>query len=216
MGQGIRIVMLGDSITNGVGNAGVTEQTTFRYVVQVDLSACLARPVEVINAGVNGDIVPGALERLQADVLDHRPDVATVMFGGNDAGFYRPETDGFDDTPRVTADDFRTTLSRIVDRIARAGITPVLLTPPPMTERYWGADLEPYRRNGINFLVSAYAQVVRDIANQRGIALVDVYAAFNDEPGALDFFPDGLHPDPRGHRLIADRLVARLAAMVGR
>lgn len=215
MGQVIRIVALGDSITNGAGNAGVAEQTTFRHLVQCNLAIRLGHPVEVVNAGVNGDIVPGALQRLETDVLDHRPDITTVMFGGNDAGYYRPETDGFADTPRVSQDDFRSILSQIVDRIGQAGITPVLMTPPPMTDKYWGAGREPYRQNGINFLVSAYAQIVRDIATSRDVALVDVYEAFNQQPGALAFFPDGLHPDPSGHRLIADRLVEQLAAMVG-
>jgi len=216
MGQGIRIVALGDSITHGAGHAGVTEDTTFRHLVQCDLGARLDRPVEVVNAGVNGDIVPGALERLEANVIDRRPDVAAIMFGGNDAGYYRPETNGFADTPRVTKDDFRATLTGIVERIREAGITPVLMTSPPMTEVYWGADLPAYRNNGINFLVAAYAQVVREIAAQSGIALVDVYQAFSEQEGALEFFPDGLHPDPRGHRLIADRLMAVLVAVLTR
>lgn len=214
MSQGIRIVALGDSITHGAGHADVTEQTTFRHLVATDLADRLGRPVEVVNAGVNGDIVPGALERLQADVIDHRPDIATIMFGGNDAGYYRPETDGFADTPRVALADFRATLAEIVTRITSANVTAVLMTSPPMTDRYWGADLEPYRRHGLNYLVAAYAQAVRDLAAARDIPLVDVYAAFSDVPGALDFFPDGLHPDPRGHRLIADRLLDRLVPLL--
>jgi lysophospholipase L1-like esterase len=31
----------------------------------------------------------------------------------------------------------------------------------------------------------------------------------------LDYFPDGLHPDARGHRVIADLLVEQLALIVG-
>jgi len=213
MGQRIRVVALGDSITHGAGHAGVTEQTTFRHLVATDLSARVGRPVEVLNAGVNGDIVPGALARLATDVIAPRPDIATIMFGGNDAGYYRPETDGFADTPRVALDDFRSMLTDIVDRIAHAGIHPVLMTSPPMTDRYWGADLEPYRRNGINFLVSAYAQVVRDVAVAHAVPLVDIYAAFSGDPPTWAFFPDGLHPDPRGHRLIADRLLECLVPL---
>lgn len=34
--------------------------------------------------------------------------------------------------------------------------------------------------------------------------------AFRQEPSRLDFFPDGLHPDARGHRVIADLLLERL------
>ena len=71
----LRIVALGDSITNGVRLAGVKEDETFREIARRELTAKLGRPVEVINAGVNGDIVTLALKRLQADVLDRRPSV---------------------------------------------------------------------------------------------------------------------------------------------
>jgi hypothetical protein len=34
------------------------------------------------------------------------------------------------------------------------------------------------------------------------LELIDVYRAFQKNPATLDYFPDGLHPDPRGHRLL--------------
>jgi len=43
-----------------------------------------------------------------------------------------------------------------------------------------------------------------------------VYRAFEEKPERLDYFPDGLHPDARGHRVIADLLVERLASIIVR
>jgi lysophospholipase L1-like esterase len=111
---------------------------------------------------------------------------------------------------------FAATVSKIVKRTRAAGITVVLMTCPPMTERYWGNDLEPYQKNGINFLVKDYAQAMRDVAEKTGVELVDVYRAFEKAPATRDYFPDGLHPDARGHRLIAKLLTERLARIVGR
>jgi lysophospholipase L1-like esterase len=216
MSEPLRIVAFGDSITNGVGPAGMTEADTFRDIVRRELTERLGSNVEVINAGVNGDIVPLAIGRLERDVLDRKPDIVTIMFGGNEAGFYRPETNGFADTPRVSRDEFRATLVKMVDRIRRSGITVVLMTCPPMTERYWGKHLEPYQKYGINFLVKEYAQAMRDVAREKRVELIDVYRAFEREPKRLEFFPDGLHPDARGHRVIADLLVERLAGILGR
>jgi len=85
-----------------------------------------------------------------------------------------------------------------------------------MTERYWGMKLEPYQKHGINFLVKDYAQAMRDVADEKGVELIDVYRAFQKKPKRLDYFPDGLHPDARGHRVIADLLVRRLARIVSR
>ena len=64
----IRIVALGDSITNGV-RVGVEEKDTYRQLLQEDLSRTKGYEVEVINAGVNGDITTTAIHRLEQDVL---------------------------------------------------------------------------------------------------------------------------------------------------
>lgn len=207
----LRIVMFGDSITNG---AGVKEPETFRDIAQKELTRKLAKPVEVVNAGINGDIVTLATQRLEKDVLNRKPDLVTVMFGGNEAGFYRPETNGFAATPRVSRDAFKTALETVVDRLQAAKITVVLMTCPPMTDKYWGADLEPYQQNGINFLVKDYAQTMRDVAAEKQVELVDVYDAFQQDDRRLTYFLDGLHPDARGHRLIADLLAPRLAKII--
>jgi lysophospholipase L1-like esterase len=76
--------------------------------------------------------------------------------------------------------------------------------------------LEPYRKHGINFLVKNYAQTMRDVAAEKKVALIDVYRAFDGNRERLEYFPDGLHPDARGHRVIADLLVQRLARIIGR
>jgi len=214
-GDPLRIVALGDSITNGAGLAGVTESDAFRDIVRRELAKRLGSKVEVVNAGVNGDIVTLAAERLKRDVLDCKPDIVTVMFGGNEAGFYRPETKGFADTPRVDRAEFKATLAKIVDRIQAEGITVVLMTCPPMTDRYGGRHLAAYKKHGINFLVKDYAQAMRDVAAEKRVELVDVYRSFDQAPSRLDFFPDGLHPDARGHRVIADLLIERLTRIIG-
>ncbi len=212
----LRIVALGDSITNGVGLAKVTESDTFRDIVRRELTERLESKVEVVNAGVNGDVVTLAIERLKSDVLDRKPDIVTVMFGGNEAGFYRPETGGFTDTPRVGRDEFKATLGKVVDRLQAEGITVVLMTCPPMTDRYGGMHLDPYQKHGINFLVKNYAQTMRDVAAEKGVELIDVYRSFQQEPSTREYFPDGLHPDARGHRVIADLLLQRLTRIISR
>ncbi len=57
---------------------------------------------------------------------------------------------------------------------------------------------------------------MRDVAAEKKIPLIDVYEAFQQDRGRLDYFPDGLHPDARGHRVIADLLVDRLSRILGR
>ncbi len=204
----IKIVALGDSITNGKGIGDVGEEDTYRHLLQVDLSRMLKCHVEVINAGVNGDITTTAIPRLERDVLQHKPDYVTIMFGVNDAGFYRPINDSMADTPRVTAQDFKINLNYIIDAIKQIGSKPILVTPLPMNEFYAHKDFPPYLENGLNYLVDKYADIIREISANRNIPLIDTNKAFNDDPDTYKLIPDGIHPNKCGHRFIADIFIS--------
>lgn len=208
-------VAFGDSITFAINQSGVTNETSFRGIVARELEQALGRPVRAHNAGVGGDIAPTALERVDRAVIGRKPDLVTMMYGVNDAGYYRPDTDSFADTPRVTLDEFRQCLAQLVDRIQACGSALVLLTPLPMNQHYWGVDLEPYVKNGLNFLVEPNAQAVRDIAAEKDVPLVDTYAYFDTHPETVDMLPDGIHPNPDGHRVIADLLLPVVLEAVG-
>ena len=168
----IRIVALGDSITNGAGIGEVREEETFRHLMQEELPEMTGHEIEVINAGVNGDITTTAIHRLEQDVLRYKPDYVTVMFGVNDAGYYRPATDSVADTPRVTAARFRDNLRTIIEAIQGINSEPVMVTPVPMNSAYGHRDFPAYVENGLNYLVDEYADIIRekvDYANSQGM-----------------------------------------------
>jgi lysophospholipase L1-like esterase len=198
-----RIAALGDSITNGV-RVGVREEDTYRHLLQEDLSRTKGYEVEVINAGVNGDITTTAIHRLEQDVLRHKPDYVTIMFGVNDAGYYRPATDSMADTPRVMAEDFKSNLKAIVGAVQQIGAKPVLVTPVPMNSAYAHKDYPAYVENGLNFLVDEYADIIRELSAQSNLPIIDVHRAFSDDPETDKLVPDGIHPNRPGHRFIAD------------
>jgi len=197
------IVAFGDSITYAVGHAGVNEAETYRHLLQTELSEAASMAVKVINAGLNSDTTKGALARLEQDVLRHKPDYVTIMFGVNDAGYYRPNGP-VAGTPRTTKDDFRKNLRLIVERISAMGAQPILATPVPMSKYYWLADLPAYREHGLNYLVDEYANVIRELAEEVNVPLIDPHRAFSENPNTQEFVPDGIHPDKTGQRLIAD------------
>ncbi len=202
----IRLVALGDSTTNCVGRSAVTEATAWRTLVQGALAERLGQPLEVINAGVNADVAPLVAERLDRDVLAHEPDWVTLMLGTNDAGYFRPP-DGVADTPRVPIEEFERLMRAIIARIRHAGAGVVLCTSVPMSAHYWLRELPAYVENGLNYLVAAYAAVTRALATELGLPMAEVYEAFQQHPQRDDLIPDGIHPDPRGQRLIADTLL---------
>jgi len=210
----IRIVAFGDSITNGAGIGDVSEQDTFRYLLQSDLRKMSKINVKVFNAGVNGDITTTAIPRLERDVFQHKPDYVTVMFGVNDAGYYRPATDSMADTPRVSARDFRSNLEIIIKAIQDKNAIPVLVTPIPMNNFYAHKDFPAYIENGLNYVVDEYSQIIRDICNERQVHLIDVNMAFSNDPDTVNLIPDGIHPNKCGHRFIADLYIAEFVKIL--
>ena len=209
----IRIVALGDSTTHCTGKSGVTEETVWRTLLAKGLADRLGGQVEVINAGVNADVTPLVVARLDGDVLAHKPDWVTVMLGTNDAGYFRPP-DGVADTPRVPIDEFEGHMRHITACVRDAGACVVLCTSVPMSGHYWLKDLPAYVENGLNYLVEQYADVTRGLAAELGLPLAEVYEAFQQHPQRDDFIPDGIHPDPRGQRLVADTVLPVLEGAI--
>jgi len=199
----IGIIAFGDSITHGIGHAGVKEEETYRHLLQTELSEATGMAVKVINAGLNSDTTEGALARLERDALRHKPDYVTIMFGVNDAGYYRPDGP-VADAPRTAKEDFKENLRLIVERVSAIGAQPVLVTPVPMSKYYWLAELPAYREHGLNYLVDEYADIIRNLAKKMNTPLIDAHRAFSDDPKTQEFIPDGIHPDKDGQRLIAD------------
>ncbi|MGH7358506.1 MAG: GDSL-type esterase/lipase family protein [Candidatus Rokuibacteriota bacterium] len=79
---GATIVFLGDSITHG---HRLAQEIAFPYRLGQALG------VRAINAGISGDTTEGGLQRIERDVLAHRPQVVVVALGVNDAFGRRPQ-----------------------------------------------------------------------------------------------------------------------------
>ena len=199
------VVAFGDSTT--ANRSGITP-----YAAR--LQSSLAIPV--INAGVPGNDTTQARARLDKDVLSHRPAVVIVQFGLNDAGvdvWKQPPAS----KPRVDLDTYRKNLTLFVDTIRKRGGAVILMTPNPMSwtpkllELYGKPPYDPARADGINLVVTDYAQAVRDLAGRAETPLVDVYRAFTeDRRGVPALLLDGMHPNDAGHEKITEMLLPAL------
>ena len=82
----ITVVALGDSVTHGaVGEGELDYESVYWNRLRRKIQAvCRDVPVNVINAGIGGTTALQGAERLDRQVLCHRPDLVTVCFGLND------------------------------------------------------------------------------------------------------------------------------------
>lgn len=192
-----RIVCLGDSVTKAV-RPGVLPEETFCAVLERQLTAASC-PVRVFNAGIGGNTTADGLKRFQADVLDHDPDFVVLMFGLNDSWIDRGKTDS-----RVSVDDYRRNLAEMIARLQARGTKVVLMTPNPAIRPQY----EPER----NATLKPYVAVVRNLAAEHHLPLVDVYRHFaeldQEVPDVNAYFTDAMHPNPAGQAQIAELLQA--------
>jgi acyl-CoA thioesterase-1 len=141
----------------------------------------------VVNAGVSGDTSAGGLRRVDW-VLRAKPEIVIVALGAND---------GLRGQPVVA---LRDNLAAIVRRIRATG-TRVLLAGMRMPPNYGEAFTRDF--------AAAYVEVAR----ATGVRLVPFLLEGVAGNPALNL-PDGIHPNPAGHRVIADRLWPHLRAML--
>ena len=186
-GNPVTIVCFGDSVT------GVYYHTGGRRAYADMLELALERlypnaSVTVVNAGISGHATDNALARMDADVLAHKPDLVTVMFGLNDM-------------TRVPLDDYRANLATIITRARETGAEVILCTP--------NAVFETERRPSAKLV--DYVEAIRAVGVEQNVPVVDCYQAY-DQIRARDplafalLMSDEIHPNMDGHKLIAELL----------
>lgn len=202
------IAGFGDSIT-----AGQYIESGHTYLHKLEaIFSC-----ETVNAGVPGNTSTQGLERMEQDVLAHRPDWCIVAFGMNDHVAHAPQQ------AKTSPDQFRRNLEEIVSRLNARGIKPVLCTISPIIEGdaqtyyYNRHPKEWYREpSGAQAWIDAYSEVIREVAASRGAALADIATAwsqYTEQGGRLDDLlrtvensgiDDGVHPTEAGQAVYAD------------
>jgi acyl-CoA thioesterase-1 len=195
-----RIIVLGDSITKGV-RSGVTAEETFGALLQRDLLAA-GRTVEVLNQGIGGERTDQALKRLQSDILSRRPQIVVVMYGTNDSYVDQGRSES-----RLTAQQFEDNLRAIVRLLQQEQIRVVLMTEPRWgrTAALNGAGEHP------NLRLEQFMQRTRTVATSTKLPLVDHFqhwtAAEQRGTDIGGWTTDQCHPNPAGHRQLADLLL---------
>src|SRR5215471_6505941 len=81
-----KLLFIGDSITD-CGRREDPEQLGSGFVRMIrDHLAAKDPPTcpSIINTGISGNRIPHLAKRWQRDVIDHRPDIVSIMIGIND------------------------------------------------------------------------------------------------------------------------------------
>jgi lysophospholipase L1-like esterase len=205
------LVAFGDSTTAPRGGleiyAGLLEQEL----------AYKGEPVTVINSGIGGHTTAMASARFQRDVLAHHPNVLIVQFGINDSAVDVWKTPPATQ-PRVALADYEKNLRQFATEAKAAGARVIFMTPnlvrwtPRLKEMYGQPPYDPANPDGFNILLRDYAEACRRVAKETGAALIDIYAKYQADQAPDQLLLDGMHPNTRGQRMVADLLEQHLLA----
>jgi acyl-CoA thioesterase I len=171
---GIEIIAFGDSITAGRGSTTGGYPTRLQQIIEET-----GKPCTIHNLGVSGERTYQGVKRID-EVLDAIPaDMILIMEGTNDIRSHHPWQ-----TTKLN-------LQLMIDKAKAKGVTPVLSTLTPSDQA-----------NSEVLIPNKYNPMIKELAEQNNIPLVDQYSAIETSWSSLSF--DGIHPNDNGYSYLAE------------
>ncbi len=157
--------------------------------------------MHLVNSGIGGNDTSHGRVRFQRDVLAHDPDFVTICFGTND--FNRQKTG----EPQVTPEDYRANLVYFITELKKIDAVPILVTSPIIQEYACGGG-SLYPQGTVNEGLDVYVNIVRELAEEYKVPLVDVHAMMDESYTADEVLvSDGVHLTETGNKVFTDGLV---------
>ncbi len=170
------IIFFGNSLTAGYG---VEADEAFSALIQKRLDS-LGYDYNVINAGVSGETTASGLSRVEWVVKRQPVEIFVLELGGND-GLRGIEPQETNKNLRAIIDKVREIHPEV--EILLAG----MMVPPNMGQAY----------------ASEFQKLYPKIAEEKNVNLIPFL--LKDVGGEADLNqPDGIHPTPEGHKIVAE------------
>jgi len=171
-----RVVFLGDSITDG--------WRLNEYFPDRDF----------VNRGISGQITGEMLGRMKADVLDLRPEAVLILAGTNDLARQIPLT-AIENNYLMIAD--LAAFNHV--KVIFASVLPVSDAHKDVNPSYEQTRLRP------PVFINELNAWLKRLCELRGYTYLNYYTAMVDSADRLkdDLSDDGLHPNPKGYRIMA-------------
>lgn len=203
------IIMFGDSTTAERGSVS----KVYSQRIQDGLES-VGSSLVVYNAGVGGNTTRDAKKRFERDVLAHQPRLVVMQFGINDSAvdvWKKPPAT----SPRVPLAEYLQNLREMISQAHQRNVRVILMTPNPIR---WTDKLKdmygrsPYEAaDPLGFekaTLLSYKEALRQLSAELRVPLVDVHSAYaSSGKSAEGLLLDGMHPNDKGHALVAERLL---------
>ncbi len=196
-----KVIFFGDSITQ----AGVEPGGYITELKKLLEGSGMQHQFELAGAGIGGNKVYDLYLRLEDDVLSKDPDIVVIWVGVNDVWHKRSHGTGTD------ADKFVRFYNALIKKLKARNIRVIICTPAVIGER---TD----HSNELDGDLNHYAQLIRNIAKDNAVELLDLRKHFldynlkhnteNRESGILT--TDRVHLNAQGNKLVAEAMKSAL------
>ena len=184
----IRVACIGDSITAGAG----IKDRSMHYPTQ--LQKMLGDKYEVKNFGVSGRTLlkkgdhPIWKEKKYKNAIAFNPNIVVIKLGTNDT---KPQN-------WKHKSEFKSDLTAMVKEFQALGAKPkvYLCKPVPAYQTKWGINDKD--------ITEGVIPIVQEVAKEMNLTVIDLYTALS---GKEKMFPDKIHPNGEGARIMADAVL---------
>ncbi|WP_298274358.1 SGNH/GDSL hydrolase family protein [uncultured Bradyrhizobium sp.] len=211
----LRVCIFGDSICFGQGVS--VEQIWVAEMARGLQRQFPSRGLNFFNPSINGNTTRMALERMPQDVQAHKPHLAVVQFGLNDANFWVSDQGH----PRVSALAYEANLREIVDRLRLAGAEKVILNTNHTTDAGGAPErkISPLAPQTYRDHIVHYNDIVRRVAEAKRCPLIDIEHHWLRATGPVGsahqlLLEDGVHLSVSGHQLYTQVMLPVMAKQI--
>lgn len=200
----MRVLVFGDSIAYGAWDtAGGWVERVKSYAHQQTVKTGLDTKIQVLNMGIGGDTSTKILSRLEYEIKARLsaswPLVLVFSYGANDervaAGASETPIEKFESNTR----EIITLASRYTEKILFVGNAPL----SKETVVFKGQEYSDER-------IKEYEATLAATIAEKNIPFSDVRSAFEGQGLGILYSEDGLHPNDKGHELIAEVVKPKL------
>lgn len=182
----INIVFHGHSVPTGYSQSPIVQ--SLNAYPQLTLTGLKSKypylVVNIITTSIGGENAESGVKRMDRDVLRHSPDVLLIDYALNDRN--------------IGVDRARKAWTKMIEMAIKKNIKVILFTSTP--------DLDDK-----NHVLDDYAKMIRQLASDYHVGLVDSYKLFMDKAAKGDdlskFMSQSNHPNIAGHYLVASELL---------
>ncbi|MEC0230767.1 SGNH/GDSL hydrolase family protein [Paenibacillus alba] len=189
------VLFQGDSITDAgrIRDNGQDLGKGYALMAAAQFSASYPeKQVQFLNRGISGNRVVDLEQRWQEDCLDLKPNLVSIYIGINDT--WRRYDRNDPTSTEAYEKGYRNILTQTAETGAKLVLIEPFVLPVPEDRKLWREDLDPK------------ITVVRELAREFGARLVCLDGLFAQASTRADssfWAPDGVHPSPAGHALVA-------------